>query len=191
MEFLPILKLRLLNGWVYLAVFYGCFGLYLLSCSKAIVKKLYSVADWEKQYYKLSAIGKPFSVASLLLIVFSSIKFNTVLFWLGTFIYLAGFTIMFIALFTYRKTPADQAVRDGIYQYSRNPQWVGLVFIFIGTAMSCGNGLALLLSSIGIVLYHFRIQGEESACLISYGQSFQDYMDSVPRYFSLKRKKER
>lgn len=190
MEFLPDLELSLLNGWVYPAIFFGCFGLYLLSCSKTVVKKLYSVASWEKKYYILAAIGKPFSLACLALIIFSPIKFNSVVFWPGTLIYLAGFIIMLIALFIYRKTPADKAVRSGIYQYSRNPQWVGLAFIFAGTCITCGNGLALLLMFIGIFFYHFRILGEESACLKAYGQSFQDYMDSTPRYFGLKRKKD-
>ena len=190
MAFIPDLKLGCLNGWVYLAVFYGCFGLYLLTSPKAIVKKLYSVRGWEKQYYRLSAIGKPFSLASLTLLILSPINFNPAVFWPGTLIYVAGLAVMFTALFTYRKTPADQAVRGGIYRYSRNPQWVGLALIFIGTGISCGNGLALVLMGFGIVLYHFRILGEESACLKAYGPSFQDYMDSVPRYFGLKRKKE-
>jgi len=189
MEFLPELKLGWGNGWLYLALFYSCFGIYLISCSKAIVKKLYSVAGWEKRYYILSAIGKPLSLISLTLIILSPIKFNTTIFWLGTFIYLAGFLIMFIALWIYHQTPADAPVRGGIYQFSRNPQWLGLILIFIGACISCGNGLALLLMSVGIVMYHFRILGEESACLKAYGQTFQDYIDSVPRYFGLKKVK--
>lgn len=190
MAFIPELKTGWLNGWIYLAVFYGCFGLYLLFLPKGIVKKLYSVRGWEKAYYRLAAIGKPFSLASLTLLIFSPINFHPAVFWPGTLVYLAGFAIMFSALFTYRKTPADQAVRGGLYQYSRNPQWVGLALIFIGTGISCGNGLALILMSIGIVFYHFRILGEESACLKAYSQSYQEYINEVPRYFIFRRKKE-
>ncbi len=32
-------------------------------------------------------------------------------------------------------------------------------------------------------LYHFRVLGEERACLSSYGESYQDFMARVPRYF--------
>ena len=189
MEFLPELKLGWLNGWIYLAFFYGCFGLYLLSCPRTIVKKLYSIRDWEKRYYRLSIFGKPFSLTALVLIILSPLKIHSIAFWLGTLIYIVGFVIMFIALIIYRSTPANEAVQAGIYQYSRNPQWVGLVLIFMGTCISCGNGLTLLLMSLGVVLYHFRILGEESACLKEYGQSFQDYMDSVPRYIGVPRNK--
>jgi protein-S-isoprenylcysteine O-methyltransferase Ste14 len=188
MVFLPELKLGWLNGWLYLAFFYTCFGIYLLSCSRGVVKKLYSIRGWEGRYYRLSIFGKPFSIAALVLIILSPLRVNTILFWVSTIVYIAGFVIMFTALFIYRKTPVDEGVTGGIYQYSRNPQWIGLVLIFIGTCISCGNGLALLMMSVGIVLYHFRILGEESACLRDYGQSFQDYMDSVPRYFGLARK---
>jgi len=190
MEFLPGLKLSLLNGWIYLALFYGLFGLFLLICPKPIVNKLYSVAGWEKRYYVLSAIGKPFSLLCFALIILSPIKINTPLFWVGTGIYILGCVIMFIALFVYRNTPVGQPVQSGIYQYSRNPQWVGLALVSVGTCVACGNGLALLLIGFGILLYHFRILGEESACLKAYGKSYMNYMVSVPRYLGLVKKRE-
>lgn len=189
MEFLPGLKLSWLNGWMYLALFYGLFGLFLLICPRPIIKKLYSVAGWEKRYYVLSAIGKPFSLLCFALIILSPLQLNTPLFWVGTGIYILGCVIMFIALFTYRNTPVDQPVQSGIYQYSRNPQWVGLLLVCVGTCIACGNGLALLLISMGGVLYHFRILGEESACLKAYGQSYKDYMAAVPRYFGWRKKR--
>jgi protein-S-isoprenylcysteine O-methyltransferase Ste14 len=46
-----------------------------------------------------------------------------------------------------------------------------------------GSGLALLLFAISAGFYHFRILGEERACLASYGESYRNYMQSVPRYF--------
>lgn len=183
MEFLPELRLGWSNGWVYLVFFYSLFGLFLLTCPKPIIKKLYSVKGWSRREYIFSALGKPFSLVILGLIVFSSLKFSVFVFWFGSAVYLAGFIIMFIALFTYRTVPADQPVQAGIYQLSRNPQWLGLVLMFAGTCVACGNGLALLFFSVGIVFYHFRILGEERACLKSYGQTYKDYCDSVPRYF--------
>lgn len=188
MAFIPDLKLQWWNGWVYLAIFYGLFGLFLLTSPKAVVKRLYSVAGWRKRYYILSAIGKPFSLACLTLIILSPIKPNTPAFWIGNGLYIAGSLIMFMALFTYRNTPVDQPVQSGLYRYSRNPQWLGLVLIFVSTCMVCANGFALILISLGIVLYHFRILGEESACLEVYGQSYRDYMAAVPRYMGLRKK---
>ena len=110
-------------------------------------------------------------------------KIGSVVFWVGMTLYTLGCIIMFIALFEYRATPADKPVRTGIYQYSRNPQWVGLALVFFGAAVACGNGLAVLLFLGGVCFYHFRILGEEKACLTAYGKPYQDYLNSVRRYF--------
>lgn len=183
MEFIPDLQLGRMNGWVPLVFFYALFGLFLMSCPKPIVKKLYSVKGWSKRDYTLSAIGKPFSLVFLALIILSPLKVGTTIFWIGAALYAIGFLIIFIALFDYRATPVDQPVRTGIYKYSRNPQWAGLELMFLGTAVACGNCLAILLLLVCASLYHFRILGEEKACLEAYGEPFQDYLGSVHRYF--------
>ena len=183
MQFVPDLQLGWLNGWVLLAFFYMLFGIFLLSCPKPIVKKLYSVKGWSKREYILSAIGKPYSLACFVLVIMSPLKIGSVVFWVGMILYALGCIIMFIALFEYRATPADQPVRTGIYQYSRNPQWVGLALMFFGAAVACGNGLAVLLFFGGVSFYHFRILGEEKACLAAYGKPYQDYLNTVRRYF--------
>ena len=183
MQFITDLQLGWLNGWVPLAFFYILFGLFLLNCPKPIVKKLYSVKGWSRREYILSAIGKPHSLACFGLVIMSPLKIGSVVFWVGLLLYMFGCIIMFIALFEYRATPADQPVRTGIYQYSRNPQWVGLALMFFGTAFACGNGLAILLFFGGVGFYHFRILGEEKACLAVYGKPYQDYLNLVRRYF--------
>jgi len=183
MQFIPDLQLGWLNGWVPLAFFYVMFGLFLLSCPKPIVKKLYSVKGWSKREYILSAIGKPYSLACFALIIMSPLKIGLDVLWAGMILYVLGCIIMFIALFEYRATLADKPVRTGIYQYSRNPQWVGLALMFFGAAVACGNGLAVLLFLGGVGFYHFRILGEEKACLAAYGKPYQDYLNTVRRYF--------
>ena len=183
MRFFPKMTLGWLNGWIPLAIFYALFGIFLLGCSKRIVKKLYSVAGWSKREYFLSAIGKPFSLACIVLVTFSPLIYPTGLFFVGGLSYLMGCVIMFIALFEYKRTPVAEPVSGGIYRFSRNPQWVGLVLIFAGTAIMAGNGLALCLFIVTLGLYHFRILGEERACLAAYGESYQRYLDTAPRYF--------
>ena len=84
---------------------------------------------------------------------------------------------------TYRLTPLNSPVTDGLYRISRNPQWVSLVLIFLGTTLMSGSwfvvGIVLLMAAVG----HYRILAEEQSCLAQYGSSYQDYMDRVPRYF--------
>ena len=188
MEFLPNLKIGWFNGWLFLVFFYSLFGLYLLTCPKYIVKNLFSVSGWSKQHYILSGIGKPFSLAAILLITLTPIHSDKAIFGIGIGIYLVGCVIIFSALFTFRNTAEGQPVRNGIYRYSRNPQWAGLVLILIGTDIAVGNILAMIFSCIGFIFYHYRILGEEKACLKDYGQSYQNYLNTVPRYIGITRK---
>jgi protein-S-isoprenylcysteine O-methyltransferase Ste14 len=55
--------------------------------------------------------------------------------------------------------------------------------MFLGACISIGSWLAIFLLLIAVVFYHFRILGEERACLNRYGEMYQDYMRRVPRYF--------
>jgi protein-S-isoprenylcysteine O-methyltransferase Ste14 len=91
---------------------------------------------------------------------------------------------MFVALFNYRDTPADEAVERGLYRYSRNPQWFGLMLMFVGSSVMAGSGLALLCMTFAVIFYHYRILGEERACLEAYGEPYRQYLERVPRYFS-------
>jgi protein-S-isoprenylcysteine O-methyltransferase Ste14 len=101
----------------------------------------------------------------------------------GMMLYLLGVLNMFFALYQFRATPVSLAVRSGIYYYSRNSQWVGLMLIFFGTAVVCVNELAIILFICSVLLYHFRVLGEEQACLAALGKPYQDYLYAVRRYF--------
>lgn len=182
MEFLPTLQLGWLNGWIPILVFYLPFGLLMLIWPRDIVKKLYAVAGWSKTERILSLAGKPFALTCLGLVIFSPLKLGESVFWIGAGVFLIGFVVMFVALFNYRHSPVDQAVERGIYRVSRNPQWFGLMFMFLGSTVMVGSGLALLCMVVATIFYHFRILGEERACLAEYGEPYQEYLERVPRY---------
>jgi protein-S-isoprenylcysteine O-methyltransferase Ste14 len=183
MEWLPELKLGWFNGWLLPGAFYLIFGILMLLTPKDIVAKLFSISGWSKQQAILSAIGKPFSLTCLGIIIFSPLKTGQDVFVTGCVLFLIGFTGMMIALLNFRHTPSNQPVTQGLYRISRNPQWISLATMFLGACISIGSWLAIFLLLIAVVFYHFRILGEERACLNRYGEMYQDYMRRVPRYF--------
>jgi protein-S-isoprenylcysteine O-methyltransferase Ste14 len=133
----------------------------------------------------MSLAGKPFSLASIVLLVFAPLKLWTTVFWIGMLIFLFGFTVIFVALFNYRNTPVGQPVEAGIYRYSRNPQWMGLLLMFLGSGVMTGFGLVLIFMLLVTAFYHYRIKGEERACLAKYGEAYQRHLDDVPRYLAI------
>ena len=87
-------------------------------------------------------------------------------------------------------TPNPQAlekvsslVTSGVYQYSRNPMYVGLVLILLGWAFYLSHFLAFVLLPIFILyMTRFQIQPEERMMARKFGKTYQDYLNKVRRW---------
>ena len=87
-------------------------------------------------------------------------------------------------------TPNPQAleqvsslVTSGVYQYSRNPMYVGLVLILLGWAFYFSHLLAFVLLPIFILyMTRFQIQPEERMMAQKFGKTYQDYLNKVRRW---------
>jgi len=105
----------------------------------------------------------------------------------------AGIAIALAALFEFRRakttvnpfTPEAAAaiVTSGIYRYSRNPMYVGLLLALSGWFVWLSHLLAFVLLPM-FVLYinRFQIEPEERALSAKFGGLFRDYRHSVRRW---------
>jgi protein-S-isoprenylcysteine O-methyltransferase Ste14 len=78
---------------------------------------------------------------------------------------------------------ASQLVQTGIYRYTRNPMYVGLLFVLTGWAMYLQSSLALL----GLVFFviwitRFQIVPEERLLLKLFGEEYRRYCERVRRW---------
>ena len=181
MELIPKLRLGWLNGWIPVAAFYVVFALLMRLFPKDVVRRLYDRSGWTEEQRILSTAGLPFALAGLVLIVFTPLKTGRPIFLVGTLLYALSFAGFVIALFNFKNTPPDRPVTKGLYRFSRNPQWVMFAGALLGMGMTVGSGAVLLLFSVRIACNHFRILGEEKACLERYGEAYREYMARVPR----------
>ena len=87
-------------------------------------------------------------------------------------------------------TPNPQAlekvsslVTSGIYQYSRNPMYVGLVLVLFSWALYLSHFLAFVLLPIFILyMTRFQIQPEEQMLAQKFGKAYQTYKAKVRRW---------
>lgn len=113
--------------------------------------------------------------------------------WLfGTFVGV-GMTIAILGVVCFRRanttvnplTPnaSSTLVKDGIYQISRNPMYLGFLLVLIGWGFILANLLSILLS-FSFVLYmnFFQIIPEERALATIFGDDFSDYKRRVRRW---------
>ena len=102
-----------------------------------------------------------------------------------------GSSIMGVAQFKKAQTtPNPQAleqvsslVTDGVYRYSRNPMYVGLVLILLGWAFYLSHFLTFVLLPIFILyMTRFQIQPEEQMMAQKFGKTYQAYVSRVRRW---------
>jgi protein-S-isoprenylcysteine O-methyltransferase Ste14 len=111
----------------------------------------------------------------------------------GLFLMAAGFTIYLICAWDFtvhgKGTPAPidppkVLVARGLYKFTRNPMYVGVVTMIVGEAVFFESGNILLYSLVVSLAFHLRvIYYEEPTLRRLFGQSYEEYCRSVPRWF--------
>ena len=77
---------------------------------------------------------------------------------------------------------SEGLVTSGMYEYSRNPQYVTSVLATVGLGITSGSLMTLGLAAILFALYFLFVLNEERWLLKGYGAAFADYMKSTPRF---------
>ena len=188
MQVLPSFSFGLLNGWLPLVAYFLGLIITVMTFPKTKRKKLF----YEPQYpvgkprWFILTTGRLAAISFVGLMIFTPLQLGTVFFYAGLVLFLCGFSIVIISLLDYKRAPTDQMVIAGLYRYSRNPQWVGLVFIFLGTTVAVAIWLHFLLLAILVFSYHYQILLEEESCTQLYGDDYLNLMGEIPRYFLFK-----
>lgn len=80
-------------------------------------------------------------------------------------------------------TEAPQLAQGGVFRFTRNPMYLGLVFfsgaIWLGTGIWYNFFAPLLLA---VWLHHFYILREEAFLRLRFGETYEDYCRRVPRW---------
>ena len=78
---------------------------------------------------------------------------------------------------------ATQLVTRGIYQYTRNPMYLGMACVLIGGLIRIGNPLGMpgILFFIGYIT-RFQIRPEEEVLQKIFGEKYTDYRIKVRRW---------
>lgn len=83
-----------------------------------------------------------------------------------------------------KPSKASSLVTSGLYKYSRNPMYLGLLLLLLAWGIWLGNAFNVLLAA-GFVGYmnKFQILPEEAALVERFGKSYKQYCALVRRWF--------
>ena len=74
-------------------------------------------------------------------------------------------------------------VTDGIYRYTRNPMYLGMALLLLGTALLLGNLLSTIVIPLFVVIIQRRfIQPEEQMLRELFGDDYTNYCARVRRW---------
>jgi protein-S-isoprenylcysteine O-methyltransferase Ste14 len=83
-----------------------------------------------------------------------------------------------------RPERASSLVTDGVYRITRNPMYIGMVFLLLAWGLYLADAAALLLGPVAYMLYlnRFQIGPEERVLLGLFGEEYRGYMARVRRW---------
>lgn len=80
--------------------------------------------------------------------------------------------------------PPKKLVIDGLHRYSRNPMYIGYLFIFFGIAFLFGHALLFAYAIFMTISFHFAVMlVEEPELKKRFGKEYEAYLKQVPRWF--------
>jgi protein-S-isoprenylcysteine O-methyltransferase Ste14 len=104
-----------------------------------------------------------------------------------TFIGVSFFILAMAYMKTSWRVGVDKAtktslVTSGPYRFSRNPAFVGMDFMFIGTAITYANLITLITTVLVMVGLHLQILQEEKHMKQVLKMEYYEYANETPRY---------
>lgn len=103
-----------------------------------------------------------------------------------------GFGIMAYCIFHFGRygrgtlSPADKTqylVLSGLYRYSRNPMYIGVLLILVGEALAVGTWILVFYTLLVFALFNFFILViEEPRLKRDFGKPYLDYCQRVRRW---------
>ncbi|MDY6761607.1 MAG: isoprenylcysteine carboxylmethyltransferase family protein [Candidatus Nanohaloarchaea archaeon] len=99
--------------------------------------------------------------------------------------YLAGLAVTgvgvaLVAAGWYQVYRSDGLVTDGLYRYSRNPQYLGIILIALGWVIGWPTLLTITLFPLVVYAYYRLARTEEEDMIEKHGDLYHEYADDVP-----------
>ena len=121
-------------------------------------------------------------VVSWVYAVFLPLQLGTIWLYSGLIICLFGMIFTIVAILNFATSPKDKVITKGLYRFTRNPTYIGMILMQTGLGIACSSWLYLLLTVVLIILLNANLSAEERYCLYRYGNDYRKYKNKTSRW---------
>jgi protein-S-isoprenylcysteine O-methyltransferase Ste14 len=124
-------------------------------------------------------------VVSWIYAVFLPLQLDTIWLFSGLIICLFGMIFTVVAILNFVTSPKDKVITRGLYRFTRNPTYIGMILMQIGLGIACSSWLYLLLTVAMMILLNANLSAEERYCLYRFGDDYRKYKNITPRWIGI------
>ena len=188
MSFIPAFQFGLWNAWILVIPMLIIF-FYTMRVTSA--RESGEAEDFELTKKEKRIINAVFlsMVISFIYAVFSPLQMDTAWLYIGLVIYFFGMVFMIIAVRNFASSSRDRVITKGLYRFTRNPEYIGLLLMQTGLGIACSSWLYLLLTVMLLFLLNANLPAEERYCLYKYGDDYRKYKNATPRWIGIPKSK--
>ena len=184
LSFIPVFELGLWNAWILviplLIIMFS--DMKITGIRESGREGDFQLTKKENQFTYL--VFLPMFV-SYIYAIFLPLQLGTAWLYIGLIIYVFGVVITIITLQNFATTPKNKVITKGLYGFTRNPMYVGLILLQIGVGIACSSWLYLLLAVSLVILLNANLSAEERYCLHLYGDEYRKYKVKTPRWIGI------
>jgi protein-S-isoprenylcysteine O-methyltransferase Ste14 len=181
LSFIPAFELGLWNAWILVI------PILIISFSDmraTAARESGKAGDFQltrKENIIMNAFLLPL-VVSWVYAVFLPLQLGTIWLYSGLIICLFGMIFTIVAILNFATSPKDKVITTGLYRFTRNPTYIGIILMHIGLGIACTSWLFLLLTVVMMIMFNAVLPSEERYCLYRFGDEYRKYKNHTPRW---------
>jgi len=138
----------------------------------------------KKENRTANAIFLPM-VISWVYTVLLPLQLDTMWLYSGLIIFLFGAVFTITAIINFATSPKDKVITKGLYRFTRNPTYIGLILMHTGLGIACASWLYLLLTAVFLIMLNSVSPSEERYLLYRYGGDYLKYKNRTSRWIGI------
>jgi protein-S-isoprenylcysteine O-methyltransferase Ste14 len=183
MSLIPEFDIGIWNAWILTAfIFFHALLLSIIFKDKQRSSDKISLTPTEN---RIDRVRSYLLYLMFLYSVFLPITINTLWFWVGLLVYLKGIVLYTIVMVNWYNSPNNKLVSTGLYKYSRHPQYLTQIEMFLGIGIATASWLFSLLFIAYTILNNKLLASEERYCSEKFGTEYNQYISITPRWIGI------